>query len=213
MSSSCSDETTPNPPRMADRHRVTVVQHAQSRAIVVPSFGSGGPRYDDDGTEDVGSWFASALAERHRPSGPHSYGSFARRNHYVKLVGHLQRGEHEVFHGIPGRVVCCCGLIGRDELDLLASPHHREIARSLVSGTRVVELTWLAEDAPERYCVACVDCGCVSPAMTLDRTPSWQASHSADQAEPTPRDATVPSPFWGRDDPAGEPPPPQPSAG
>lgn len=197
----------------ADRHRVTVVQHAQSRAIVAPSFGSGGPRYDDDGRQDVGSWFASALAERHRPSGPHSYGSFARRNHYAKLVRHLQRGEHEVFHGIPGRVVCCCGLIGRDELDLLASPHHREVARSLVSGTRVVELTWLAEDAPERYCVACVDCRCVSPAMTLDRTPSWQASHSADQAEPTPRDATVPSPFWGRDDPTGEPPPRKPSAG
>jgi len=43
-------------------------------------------------------------------------------------------------------MVCYCGLIGVDELDLLASPHHREIARSLVSGTRIAELTWLPED-------------------------------------------------------------------
>ncbi len=177
MSSSCSDETTPSPPRLADRYRVTVVQNAQSRAIVVPSSDSGGPRYDDDGREDVGSWYASSLAERdHRRPG--SYGSFARRNHFGKLIWHLQHGEHGVFHGIPGRMVCYCGLIGADELDLLASPHHREIARSLVSGTRVVELTWLPEDAPERYCVACVDCECVSPAMSEDRTPSWQSSHS-----------------------------------
>jgi hypothetical protein len=174
----------------------------------------GGPRYYDDGHQNIGSWFASALVERDHHPGPGSYGSFARRNHYGKLVWHLRHGEHEVRYGIPdGRMVCGCGLIGVDELDLLASPHHREIAWSLVSGTRVVELTWLAQDAPERYCVVCVDCECVSPAMTLDRTPSWQASHSADQGEPTPHDATVPSPFWGRDDPTGEPPPPKPSAG
>ena len=86
-------------------------------------------------------------------------------------------GEHGLRFGNLGRMVCYCGLIGVDELDLLASPHHREIARSL-SGTRIVELTWLPEDAPERYCVACVDRECVSPAMSKDRTPSWQASHS-----------------------------------
>ena len=180
MFSSCSDETTPNPPRLADRYRVIVVQNAQSRTIVVPSFNPGGPRYDDDGCADAGAWFASSLAERdHRPAGTHSgYGSFARRNHFGKLIWHLQRGEHGVRYGNPGRKICYCGLIGVDELDLLASPHHREIARSLVSGTRIVELTWLPKDAPERYCVACVDCKCVSPPMSEDRTPSWQASHS-----------------------------------
>jgi hypothetical protein len=115
MFSSCSDETTPNRPRLADRYRVTVVQHAQSRAIVAPPFGSGAPGYHDDGCQDVGSWLASALAERdHRP-GPGSYGSFARRNHYGKLVWHLQRGEHEVRYGIPGGTVCGCGLIGQVE--------------------------------------------------------------------------------------------------
>jgi len=87
-------------------------------------------------------------------------------------------GEHGLRFGNLGRMVCYCGLIGVDELDLLASPHHREMARSLVSGTRIAELTWLPEDAPERYCVACVDCECVSPAMSEGRTPSWQAIHS-----------------------------------
>jgi hypothetical protein len=37
MFTSCGDETTPNPPRLADRYRVTVVQHAQSRAVAVLS--------------------------------------------------------------------------------------------------------------------------------------------------------------------------------
>lgn len=64
MFASCIDETTPNPPPLADRYRVTVVQHPPSRAIVVPSSSSGGPRHHDDGRQDAGSWFASALAER-----------------------------------------------------------------------------------------------------------------------------------------------------